>query len=61
MFRYKKNSDLRNDWLKTEAHLLLFRILMRSNQPVIEWAELPDAAAVSEYYNTFRLTECEVN
>ena len=59
MFRYKKNSDLRNDWLKTEAHLLLFRILMRSNQPVIERAQL--LAAVAEYYYTFDLIECEDN
>ena len=59
MFRYKKRSDLRNDWLKTEAHLLLFRILMRSNQLVIGRAEL--VAAVSEYYYTFHLIEWEDN
>ena len=59
MLRYKKNSDLRNDWLKTEAHLLLFRILMRSNQPVIERAQL--LAALTEYYYTFHLIECEDN
>ena len=59
MFRYKKSPDLRNDWLKTEAHLLLLRILMRSNQPVIERVEMPPA--LSEYYYTFHLIEWEDN